>query len=330
LSNRPAFPLYALACCALAAACGSQQGTPESRATFDASPAPLNEPNGRNANGPALNGRNANGTALDGVYVLSTSLSGATAGGAALTGTSLAKGSFTATTAAKKVLTGVGFTGVTFTASLSNGGTLPLTIASAALLPSPNADIVGYAVAYPNGTGSAPLCGLELDGTPVLAVAVAGWFNYGQGVAGGGSYTASSSLFTFACRHFAVGKCVEYGYAPWKLAPTTTAASIVTLQNAWVACTRMLRADYCGNGTPATVDGTIIDIYDRYNVNRQATTWPVEAEWSPDGASCMNAAVSLRYVLAGQPVPSCYAAKASLTCGTFTSASTLLIDRYLF
>ncbi|HEU4408415.1 MAG TPA: ADYC domain-containing protein [Polyangiaceae bacterium] len=40
------------------------------------------------------------------------------------------------------------------------------------------------------------------------------------------------------------------------------AGSTTTLQNHLVACTRMLRADDCGDGTSYTVNGTTINLYD--------------------------------------------------------------------
>ncbi|HEU4406265.1 MAG TPA: hypothetical protein VFS43_13455 [Polyangiaceae bacterium] len=41
------------------------------------------------------------------------------------------------------------------------------------------------------------------------AIAMMGTWNYGQGVAGGGSFTPSASSFTFARRRTAIAKCVE-------------------------------------------------------------------------------------------------------------------------
>jgi hypothetical protein len=309
---------------AFAAACG---GNPEQeqRGVTEHGSSQLVSLNGRKPNGPVLNGRKPNGTALDGLNVVSVSLSGATLAGGLLSGVSLSKSSFSATTLLRKALSGTGLAGAVFTANLSDGTTLPLTIDSVALLPAPNNDLYGYGVSYKTASGTQALCGREPDGSAVLAVPVSGTFNYAQGVPGGGSYTATTSSFTFACRHYAIAKCMEFGYAPWK---TRSGSS---LQNAWVACTRMLRADYCGDGTSNTVDGTVIDVYDRYGIQTVSVpSWPVEAEWNAAGAVCLTPNITDRYVLAGNPVPSCYAARAKAGCGSFSSASTLLIDRYLF
>jgi len=53
------------------------------------------------------------------------------------------------------------------------------------------------------------------------------------------------------------------GYKPWK---------VVNGQSLWAyhqACTRMMRADYCGDGRPHTREGTPIYIDDRLIHNPQ-------------------------------------------------------------
>lgn len=89
----------------------------------------------------------------------------------------------------------------------------------------------------------------------------------------------AGDVVTLACRGDVLAKCVEWGYEPW-----------VSSEHADLhqACTRMARADYCGDGTPMTVEGTTIDVYDSLGIQTQATAWPVEAEWGPDGATCIG------------------------------------------
>ena len=58
-----------------------------------------------------------------------------------------------------------------------------------------------------------------------------------------------SGAVTIACRGAALAKCVEWGYAPWQTHDG------VSLADSHQACTRAVRADYCGNGTPHTVNG---------------------------------------------------------------------------
>ncbi|MDC0671273.1 ADYC domain-containing protein [Nannocystis radixulma] len=88
--------------------------------------------------------------------------------------------------------------------------------------------------------------------------------------------------FTWACRGAALAKAVEWGYAPWRTASSTS------LKDAHQAAVRMIRADYCGNGTTHTVNGNPIDVSDRWSIQTPGTVWPVEAKWGPDGAVCLN------------------------------------------
>src|SRR4051794_36252715 len=84
-----------------------------------------------------------------------------------------------------------------------------------------------------------------------FADTVRGTWNLAQGVAGGGAYNPSSSEFTVACRGSSVAKCIELGYKPWTGATAELAS-----------CVRALRADYCGDGTSYTVDGTTVNLFD--------------------------------------------------------------------
>ena len=55
------------------------------------------------------------------------------------------------------------------------------------------------------------------------------------------------------------------------------------------ACVRMVRADYCGNGSPHTVPGVTIQMYDRAGVHAAPDTeyGAFEAVWGPEGAVCL-------------------------------------------
>ena len=95
---------------------------------------------------------------------------------------------------------------------------------------------------------------------------------------------APADALTFACRGDALAKCVEEGYRPWASVAGTS------LRDHHQACTRMLRADYCGDGVPHTADGTPIHVLDALGIQVQdpGVTYVVEAEWGPDGATCLN------------------------------------------
>ncbi len=93
-----------------------------------------------------------------------------------------------------------------------------------------------------------------------------------------------SSAVTFACRGAALAKCVEWGYAPWR---THQGAALADYHQ---ACTRAVRADYCGDGTPHTSNGVGIHVKDPLGIQQEDNSKPhvVEAEWGSNGALCLN------------------------------------------
>jgi hypothetical protein len=93
-----------------------------------------------------------------------------------------------------------------------------------------------------------------------------------------------SNLVTFSCTSGVLGKCVRFGYKPWKKEQGKS------LRDFHQACTRMVRADYCGNGKGHTREGTLIDIYDVLNIQTPTPNNGMlfEAAWQPDGAACIN------------------------------------------
>lgn len=121
------------------------------------------------------------------------------------------------------------------------------------------------------------------------------------------------SQVTLACRGDVLAKCVEWGYEPWR------SNEVADLHQ---ACTRMARADYCGDGTPMTVDGTKIDVYDSLGIQEQATDWRVEAEWGPDGATCVGGN-ALRLSLLGLDKPECLADLYDPECGELVGEAQL-------
>jgi hypothetical protein len=177
-------------------------------------------------------------------------------------------------------------------------------------------DVWHYSVSFGIGTGWAPLCG---DG--VRAIPLAGRWNYGQGVPGGGDHIDASGVFTFACENAALGKCVNFGYAPWR-----ELTSGGTLAAHHQACTRMVRADYCGDGTSFTLNGTPINIYDGVGIQADTETMAFEAEWTAEGAACLS---GRRRESTG--VPACAASLAIPDCGDTAhfDAGTLLMTEYV-
>ncbi|HEX8114838.1 MAG TPA: ADYC domain-containing protein, partial [Kofleriaceae bacterium] len=79
-----------------------------------------------------------------------------------------------------------------------------------------------------------PACRPDLDGRSVAIPVAATWNAQGDRV-------ESSSLFTLGCTTGVIAKCYRWGYRPW----VTGYGDLVAMH--W-ACTRLARADYCGDG----------------------------------------------------------------------------------
>jgi hypothetical protein len=255
--------------------------------------------NGISLNGTSVNGTSMNGTSVNGVSVNGTSVNGTSVNGTSVNGTELNGISPNGTS-----VNGTAFIGAHLSALLSNGGTLTMRIDDIVPLTGANADVLGYAVSADTDGGWTPVCGYETDGSVRLALVVPGVWNLTTG-----AWSDDGTAFSLACRHASVAKCVEFGYKSW-----------LGYADQHHACVRMLRADYCGDGTPHTVNGTLINLYDDDGIQADAESWPVDAEWGPDGALCINHN-------RGGAQPSCYAAKYSASCGSFSNGA-LLIDEY--
>jgi hypothetical protein len=118
----------------------------------------------------------------------------------------------------------------------------------------------------------APACAPDEDGE-TGALAMAGVWD------ARGGHVDRPGAVTFACAEAAVAKCVRWGYGP------------DPGDELLAACTRMARADYCGDGHSETRKGTEIDLWDsRGRVARGAPRGGAsfEAAWSRDGAVCMS------------------------------------------
>ena len=249
------------------------------------------------ANGTSFNGISLNGISLNGISLNGISLNGISLNGISLNGTDL-----------------TGVVGATMTAELSNGATLALRIDDATTGTGTNADVGMFAVSYDSDLGWQPLCGRGVDGQPVLAVAVPGVWNMAIGSAGGGSYVPSAELMTFACRGKTIAKCVELGYKPW-----------LGREDHLASCVRLLRSDFCGDGTAYTVDGNQVNLYDALGIQTDTMAWTVEAEWTPDGARCISAARYTRFQESGGIVPPCATSLSrGKTCGVFGSGAVLI------
>lgn len=180
-------------------------------------------------------------------------------------------------------------------------------------------DMLAYAVVLELPSGDQPLCGLDANGDPVPAIPLAGRWDYRRAVPGGGAHIDDPSQFTFACMGAALAKCVELGYWPW------TSADAADHHE---ACTRMIRADYCGDGTPHTVNGMYIDLYDNEGIQVDTENWPFEAEWKADGARCVAHQRIYDTTRVNCSTPHTFEPQA--TCGDLShfQSGTLLMDEY--
>lgn len=107
---------------------------------------------------------------------------------------------------------------------------------------------------------------------------------------GTGAHREVADRFTFACETGAIAKCIDWGYKPWAVKDGRS------LQGLHQACTRMVRADYCGDGRSHTREETPIDLYDDLQLLTRTTqasrAWDperasFEAAWTPEGAACL-------------------------------------------
>jgi hypothetical protein len=90
--------------------------------------------------------------------------------------------------------------------------------------------------------------------------------------------------FDLTCTSGVVGKCIRWGYRPWEEKPGGP-----PMRALHQACTHLARADYGGDGHATTREGTLIDIYDRFNIQTSDKDAPMtfEAAWGIDGAICV-------------------------------------------
>jgi hypothetical protein len=132
-------------------------------------------------------------------------------------------------------------------------------------------------------TGSwQPACGVDLDGRRVAIPLAATWNTHGDRV-------ESSSLFTFGCTTGVIAKCYRWGYRPW----VTGYGDLAAMH--W-ACTRLARADYCGDGVSHTQDGTWVNVWDdlpapgpiQQHGVRPLDGMHFEAGWNTEGAECLS------------------------------------------
>jgi hypothetical protein len=127
-------------------------------------------------------------------------------------------------------------------------------------------------------------CDPDTDGRRVAIPLAATWDDQGDRVAAPG-------LFTLACTTGVIAKCYRWGYRPWVNGFATN------LSDMHWTCTRVARADYCGNGVSNTHDNTPINVWDRLPypgpIQSHGGLLPplgmvFEAGWNTGGAVCLS------------------------------------------
>jgi hypothetical protein len=237
--------------------------------------------NGKNANGKNANGKNANGK----------NANGKNANGDDLAEIRLDPGHITAVTSDNRLLSGQELVGVTIETTLADGTPIHLRIDAVddfewhnPLPPQYPADpVYAYTISVKRRGRHAwsPLCDKD-HGQPRRTTPLAGRWNYDEGVPGGGAWIDDPHIVTFACEGYVLYKCVALGYAPW------VTFDGHPLADYHQACTRMMRADYCGDGRSWTKDGIWINLYDNISIQHDDADWTMEAEWTPEGARCLS------------------------------------------
>jgi hypothetical protein len=271
------------------------------------------------SNGVQLNGINPNGINPNGVFMnhmlVSVRYDGAKQPGTAPFSQTWIQGSELHGLMDTQELSGPDLLQTSFLADLDDGSQVTLRIDNVTQGSGADQDVWSYRVSYqePSDGQWYPLC-KTLDGTVSDAIALDAVWNYGQGVAGGGSKIHSTTGFTFACDGYALAKCVRFGYAPWR------SVNGVSLEDYHQTCTRLLRADFCGDGTPHTQNGNLVNIYDSVDVQTDAASWAPEALWNANGASCFT-----DHNRSTTPVQ-CADGRTVSTCEPTFSSSTLIIS----
>ena len=254
--------------------------------------------NGLQLNGLQLNGLQLNGLQLNGLQLNGLQLNGLQLNGLQLNGLQLDGTRFSAR-AGRHKLSGNDLIGLTFSVDVLEGdgaGAYLIRIDGIEADPtSPAGDVFLYDVQFRRTDAHGPrdareswssLC-TDHDGNPVPALPL-----HNRWDSDTGARIDDPDTITFACASGALGKCVRWGYRPWATATRCSGAACtqVSLADYHQACTRMVRADYCGSGEPGTVDGTLIDVFDALapQIQTASTGWALEAKWTPDGATCLG------------------------------------------
>ena len=288
--------------------------------------------NGRTLNGFFMNGRTLNGRTLNAWSLNGRTLNGRTLNGTLFAGTQVVDGQVVTVSGTQMIgsLLTIRADGVDLTLRFDDIYKDPA---------NPTGDVYFYDVSVHDAVAGTwtSLCADD-EGQPLAAVPLQHYWNDVTG-----ARVNDADAVTFACRGAVLAKCVEWGYRPWASATRCVNGTCtqVSLADHHQACTRMARADYCGDGTPHTFDATPIDLYDRLSAPVQAEAtryvsgWAIEAEWGPNGALCVGDELRLKMfddLSINYDYPTCLDAIDDVSnCGNFSSSrGARLANRYCY
>jgi hypothetical protein len=280
-------------------------------------------PQGMQSQGLQAQGMNAQGLSPQGVDTSTRGIDPSALRGLALTGLTEAEAS--SWVAGEREIMPQNVLSLTYAdgvlgARTLGGAVLPARALAGILLPflSTDGDVLWFAVAdvttHPTASDLL-LYTLTVGGQNVCGEGVGGLFVPGIWDESGKRHdsVASGVDTSFSCTTGVIAKCVAWGYRPW-----TQGEAIHE------ACTRMARADYCGDGVPHTENGTMIDMYDVRGIQTPVANdgMTFEAGWGPNGAVCVREPRYVDATAAGEIIyPSCWADLP--TCATFEEAQEL-------
>ncbi len=244
----------------------------------------------RIGNGDRLSGLVLSGAVANGEHLLGIQLAGMNMSGEALSDVSINGTSLNGRLPSGQLISGTDFVGTRMVGNLSGGSNVSIVILG--IQPSNDSDILYYDFAYEAPDGShTPVCGTDQNGENILGYPLAGYWDHSAGTPTGGSHIDDATRFGIACRGAAIAKCVELGYKPWAKTQECNASGDchdVDLKDLHQACTRMIRADYCGDGASHTEIGTEVDTFDAFGLQSEdSVAWNLEAEWTQSGAQCV-------------------------------------------
>lgn len=124
-----------------------------------------------------------------------------------------------------------------------------------------------------------PLCDQDAYGRTAGFPVAGRWTDDGQ-------YVKDPNSWFLTCTSGSQAKCILWGYDPWGQGPNGE-----PLDRFYQACQQMVRADYDGEGSAHTRDGTSIDMQDILGIQKWDSlddpAYAFEAGWAPDSAACV-------------------------------------------